>query len=1255
MAPLAVGARQLPITHISIRVPWHDSEWNGTVCEHPGRNSECLILPRIRATKNDEAERRIAGVKWSDLTSNQLPVCAAERASFMAPFGFTRILTHPYFGRSDLHKHFDRTPYHHLPYSAACIPFRWMLRENAPAIADTHQINFVPDLEDRAVERMGFGSDWLQTKRNQLAFLDTFFSAIAPEESLCFIYAKQTPLCDESRRVIVGIGKVVQVGKSVEYEYSSDGDHQGMVWERDVQHSIRPGFKDGFLFPLKEILELAQHDPTINPAEFVAFAPDEAWNEFSYGAEHISHDIAISTLLGCADTLGKISKVLPGDWDRALRWIDQELNRLWKMRGPCPGLGSALSAFGVEHGNFVAHEIASAQSASHNEWNENPWPLVDQVFENPSILGSAAKSISSILSEKWKKLPEIRKNLLTLLSRFALNSDQATRFYQKTERQKAAIETNDDQILENPYLIFELDRDQPDAIDLGTVDRGIFPDPIVREKHPLPSPSALDGAVDPRRVRAFVVHELERKATQGHTLQPRDSVIQSIRSLDIQPPCPVDEDLMALVEDHFGSVIQKIHMAKGEPAYQLDRLSRFGELIRRMIENRIRGRRHHGAHSWRAMLDEVFDKIKGQEAFSEEEKKLEEDARHEKTGALKELYASRISVLLGPAGTGKTTLLNILCNLPEISDGVLLLAPTGKARVRMEEQAGIKGAKTIAQFLLPLGRYNPATGAYKLSSQSKQLGVRTLIIDEASMLTEEQLGAVIDAVQAPERLILVGDPQQLPPIGAGRPFLDIVRRLTPENIENTFPKVGLGYAELTVRRRHIGQERDDLLLAEWFSGRSPEPGCDEIWDRLISGHKSAYIRLVRWETDEDLHQKLLDCMVEEIDQLSNISDSLGFEMSLGGSEYNGRAYFWEKRGGKPGAAEKAEAWQILSPVRANVHGVDALNRLIQSTFRTKTREFSQSRFRTIPKPMGGEQILYGDKVINTVNRRRDRVWPESEALKYVANGEIGIVVGQYKGKNWKLNHLPNRLEVEFTTQLGFKYTYGGRDFADEGENTLSLAYALTVHKAQGSEFGITFIILPQQCWNISRELLYTAFTRHRNRLIVLYQGDFSNLRKYTTPYYSDTPGRLTNIFDPPKLVGLEDRMFEDRLIHKTRRGEAVRSKSEVIVADLLYSKDILYEYEKELRGHDHSRRYPDFTIENNETGDFFYWEHLGMLRDPYYRSCWTRKLEWYKDQEIRPLSEGGGSKGTLIITQDNEHGGIDSAEIESLIEEVFGV
>ena len=231
---------------------------------------------------------------------------------------------------------------------------------------------------------------------------------------------------------------------------------------------------------------------------------------------------------------------------------------------------------------------------------------------------------------------------------------------------------------------------------------------------------------------------------------------------------------------------------------------------------------------------------------------------------------------------------------------------------------------------------------------------------------------------------------------------------------------------------------------------------------------------------QELQEKLVAELVEALG-LAGPDDELAFEESLGGARHGDIpwAFFWNRFGDNPGAAARAEAWQMLSPVRAGPVGVDALNRMLQTRFRAKVRELAETEGwgRKVPRPVGPQTLLYGDKVINVINQRRRDVWPKPAGEAYLANGDIGIVVGQYKTK--KLKGLPRKLEVEFAGQLGPKYGFYAGEFGDEGRNPLELAYCLTVHKTQGSEFGVTFVVLTNPCWLLSRELLYTALTRHK--------------------------------------------------------------------------------------------------------------------------------------------------------------------------------
>jgi hypothetical protein len=278
------------------------------------------------------------------------------------------------------------------------------------------------------------------------------------------------------------------------------------------------------------------------------------------------------------------------------------------------------------------------------------------------------------------------------------------------------------------------------------------------------------------------------------------------------------------------------------------------------------------------------------------------------------------------------------------------------------------------------------------------------------------------------------------------------------------------------------------------------------------------------------------------------------------------------------------------------------------------------------------------------------VFPSEGAACYIANGEVGLVVGQFRTP--KMKSQPRKLSVEFSSQLGYSYSFIDSDFDEEAEVKLELAYALTVHKAQGSEFKKVIFILPNPCRVLSRELLYTALTRQNEKVIILYQGNLNDVKKYSSQEYSEAARRLTNLFIKPSLVEYKGKFYEERLIHQTLRGEFVRSKSEMIIADRLFTNNIDYIYEQPLtlKG---ETRYPDFTIEDSASGKKLYWEHCGMLFDPQYKDRWERKKQWYFDNGILPTEDGGGPNGVLVVSEDSEQGALSSQNIEKLIKEIF--
>jgi ATP-dependent exoDNAse (exonuclease V) alpha subunit len=1229
-----------PLRHLSVRVPWHDAGWAGVVCNAPQLNGACVKLKRIAGLKRDDIEQGIHGESLETLPAGQWPCCVEERATFMAPFEMEQTKRHALADKNPKHYgHFIPTTQRYPAYSAGIVPFRWMMRENMDGYRDLYEL----DVDDAREPDLGYTTSWIHEAANQNALLDGFANHLQTEESLCFFYAKHVPFVEGTGRILIGVGRIKGIGELKEYGRNGDG-MRGMVWERPIQHSIRPTGKDGFLVPYYEILKRAEEDPSLDLERFTAKAPDEHWDEFSYASELVTHDGAIAALLSLDIALNRMESELGifTGWQRL--WIHDELVRLWKVRGPFPGLGAVLSAFGLSRGIFVAHALQ--QKAGENK---DPWPLVDAAFAAPaSVLAKDLQRDLKELAPTWKGLAPERKALLRLLSRFELTKAQAVALYDDGSRKKCRWDATDREILQNPYRIYEISRHDPEGVRLLTIDRGVFPEDTVRLQHPLEPPSGLESAVDLRRVRAFTISTLEDAALNGHTLLPQDQVVISITSKPVRPACPVTGDMLAARVKDMKPEIESAQMEKSI-GLQLDRYKTIREIVRNELR-RMTGARHKVNADWASLLDAALQKKGVGPAMDTEDKR----ARQEKVVALHELAEARFSVLVGPAGAGKTTVLGVLCESSQIqADGILMLAPTGKARVRMQQLAGGGGkAFTIAQFLNQNGRYDGRSSRYITSDRPKATGFGTVIVDESSMLTEDMLGAMFDALAGVKRYIFVGDPAQLPPIGAGRPFVDIIAKLRPADYESKFPRVSIGFAELTIERRQVGAERPDLRLARWFSTAPPSAGEDDVFFAGAEEHPT--IRFVEWEKPDDFQRKLVDVLVQEL-KLSSATDFRGFNRALGATVAGEYDYFNATRNGKTGAVSAVEAWQILSPLRGMPFGVSDINRQIHQAFRASFLDLAsrQPWQRPIPKPMGAERIVYGDKIINLGNHRRDgrKVYPQEGAIGYLANGEVGIAVGLWKPAS-------KILKVEFSSQPGYTYDFYGSDFREEGDAALELAYALTIHKAQGSQFKLVILVLPEGHPILSRELIYTALTRHQDRVVVMHQGPRTMLKDFSAPHRSETARRMTNLLqDECRMVEFKQTkgsvFMQEGLVYRTSTGIAVRSKSELLVYETLLNAKIQPEYEKALMLGG-STRYPDFTIADEISGRTVYWEHLGMLERDDYRKSWEKKLAWYRANKVRPADEpsvvaGDDENGILVTTQETSAAPFNLREVQEKI------
>jgi len=316
----------------------------------------------------------------------------------------------------------------------------------------------------------------------------------------------------------------------------------------------------------------------------------------------------------------------------------------------------------------------------------------------------------------------------------------------------------------------------------------------------------------------------------------------------------------------------------------------------------------------------------------------------------------------------------------------------------------------------------------------------------------------------------------------------------------------------------------------------------------------------------------------------------------------------------------------LSPVKGPFWGSFNLNRKFQQQFR--------SGFRSSVN-IGEYQIGGYDKVIQTVNE-----WKEGypgEKKYQLSNGQLGIVNLINKG-------FANVVFAGVEDKVTFGYQSQGQKENDN--SNLELAYAITVHKSQGSDFDYVFLIIPKTGRIISRELIYTALTRAKKKLILLIEGDdphwIINLSK---PQYSETAKRNTHIFRPSVREVKSSVPFAEGLIHKTKKeGLLVRSKSEVIIANMMIEKQIDFEYEREFIGKNGQKRIPDFTF-IDAAGELLILEHLGMMSIPSYKADWEKKKLFYEENKFK-MNEN------LFTTTENEKGGIDSIAIEKQIAEI---
>jgi hypothetical protein len=489
-----------------MRVPWRDRPWDQFICDDPLGNSSCTLLAAIGKDRDDLFEEVNAGAGIDTLDSSRLP-CLSERATFMSSLGYTVVKQHPYRNNPVLRDTLHDTAVTVPGYAFEAVPFRWLNRESfAQEIGHDRVPLFNPSAEDAADAALNYSPPWVMDSDNQRAIIDAFFGSVSPGDSLVFIYLKHSPLQEHrTDRLLVGAARVTGITPPPMWNQSGNPPFSSSMWETIVEHSLRPDMAEGVLLPYQRLIPLADEGAEIGKA--LAWAPEGRVAGFSYVTEHLSDDAAIeslNTLQAAVQGMRELGIDIP---DAGRAWLQDQVDRLWQLRGPVPGLPGVLKAIGVQQ-PYAAARAVLAEAGDDTD----PWRLLETVFADPNDAPvSIRPHIGAIQSRVWRKVPAQRQAVLRLLSGFDISPVQMQMLLEgDTEVELAAEE-----LLDNPYLASTCTYATPEHVPFATVDRALFPPTHVTWKPPLPDEVKLDGHLDRRRIEALLADVLERQGWQG--------------------------------------------------------------------------------------------------------------------------------------------------------------------------------------------------------------------------------------------------------------------------------------------------------------------------------------------------------------------------------------------------------------------------------------------------------------------------------------------------------------------------------------------------------------------------------------------------------------------------------------------------------------------------------------------------------------------------------------------------------------------
>jgi hypothetical protein len=1191
--------------HISARLAWHDDGWNGHICSDPRKNTYCSgrhsypgDLIAIARRKDDwEAQPEFFGRDCSTL--ERMPPCMYS----INAFGKKQLKASsepPDFSDFNAQKHEWE-----MPASTVCV---WPYEE----------------MYSNEVKRAGGGYD--NDKRFVRA--KALFEQLTEDNSLIFYYANYSnPFSEEEnqRYVVVGMARIKKVGDWLFYPGADAETRQkyggAFVWQKPIT-SHYP--EQGLRLPY----HLYRDRPDV--LDNILFVPDNARN-FKYAARLISDDDALSLVerfLGIARYLERLGD-RTDDWGTRARWIEGLISELWRHRGLYPGATEVFTSLGFT--KAIPYFKAEALAGREHEAHTALFKLLDGEIDSVPTLALTPADVKNFQRE-WRLKRAQHELLRDVLPRFALTRNHIDRVL-SPDRDAYGIAAKHPEIVDNPYVLSEqyVGDSADDVIPFPKIDHGMLPSPELGGE-PLASPN------DARRLRALCVDRLKRE--ESHSFLPARLVIHDVNHrLSFQPDYKRHQFTEEYLEVDQELLSKAITVRLSEDAKYLYLKDVHG--FERAIEKVIRELANRPVISLKTPVTETHWReflYDADSALAQKFPKRYAELIAGQGRICSEIFLKPVCVIAGEAGTGKTTVIKALLKAIRKADGtgasIQMLAPTGKAADRIRRATQDSSALTVHSFLAKKGwLYKNLT--FKRSGGEQADNIQTVIIDESSMMNLELTAALFRSINwsSVRRLILVGDPNQLPPIGRGRFFADVIEWLEahqggsvgvlPFNIrqeENRLMKRGTGILDLasvfisrnrqnnaTDREVELKKLRDEEVLGKVQEG----------------GNVNTDLHVLYWHEAQDLESQLLQELVSDME-------------SMTGQKLNPeRTYeLWAAARKDSSGKDDPTLTQVLSPYRGELFGTESLNSYIQAQANGNALE----KFRAI------DGITLFDKVIQYFNRPKSNPLSAynctSRKTEYIEvfNGEIGMVKphGFDKGKlGWFGFHLKH-FQVVFSGKENYWVNYGrdlGKDedshwLSSEGiEGNLELAYVISIHKAQGSEFGRTYLVIPKQKKALlSSELLYTGITRARTRCTLFIQDDVGTLLSMSRPESSKLARINSSLFDfnplPEAWVNLYP-WYEEGKIHTTLTNYMVQSKSEVIITNLLASCGLTFRYDIPLFAPDGTFYRPDFTIKY--AGEDIYWEHLGMLDDEKYANHWKTKEAWYNKY----------FQGRLVITKDS--------------------